>query len=232
MPQYIQGVDDPTFKVDAGSGDWCTTSPPTREAINLKDNLELLTSDVVRFFRPDAVSHLEHYLGNTGSDYSLNMADLIKKSEQLRKCYNDELEQAKRFCEELGAGHHNITSSEVRRNDFAKENNSNLFYAIGGYQYWGKGSVEITVIRQGGPTYNSSMGNYYASPLCRYDLNFVFILFDRYNWNIDQKDAGVRLGGLIPITDVSMGQLHKECLAREYNLWGIIKQRVTWEDKE
>lgn len=232
MPEYIQGVNDPKFKVDAGSGNWCSSSPPTREAINLKDNLELLTSDVVRFFRPDAASHLEHYLGNSGDDYNLNMSDLMKKSEQLRKNYHDELEQAKRFCEELEAGYHTITSSRVSAHNFAEENNGNLYYAIGGYQYWGKGSVEIAAINQGGITHHPSIVNYDASLRCRYILDFVFTLFDRYNWNIDQKDAGVRLGGLIPISDVSMGQLHKECLAREYNVWGVLKQRVTWEDKE
>lgn len=231
MPGYRQGVDDPKFIVDAGSGDWCMIKLPTREALELKDHLEWwLTSDFVRWFRPDAVSHLEHYLGNTGNDYNLNMPDLMKKSELLKKNYNDELALAKTYCETLDTGHHYITSSEFSSSDFADENNSNLFYAMGGYQYWGKGSVKITVIGEGKKMHSPAKSNNPIRPRRRYDLNFSFKLFDRYNWNIEKKNAGVVIGGFWSLSDISMGQLHKECLAREYNVWGVLEQRVIWED--
>jgi len=231
MPKYIQGVDAPKFIIDAGSGEWCTIKLPTREAIELKDDLETwLISDIVRWFRPDAVSHLEHYLGNTGNDYNLNMSDLMEKSELLKKNYNDELALAKGYCETLDTGNHHIISSEISSNDFINENNSNLFYAIGGYQYWGKGSVEITVIGEVKKMHSPAMNNKPDRLRRRYDLNFSFTLFDRYNWNIEKKNAGVDIGGVWSITDISMGQLHKECLAREYNIWGVLEQRVVWED--
>lgn len=65
---------------------------------------------------------------------------------------------------------------------------------------------------------------------CNYSLEFQFHFFDRYNWNITKTDAGVRLGGVIPVTDRFMGQFHQECLAREYNIQGVIEKEVVWND--
>ncbi|HDZ8013043.1 TPA: hypothetical protein RUS85_003676 [Citrobacter amalonaticus] len=63
-------------------------------------------------------------------------------------------------------------------------------------------------------------------------MKFIFVFFDRYNWNVNQEDAGVRLGGLIPISDATMGRFHQECLAREYNIWGVLAKDIPqWQDQ-
>lgn len=65
-----------------------------------------------------------------------------------------------------------------------------------------------------------------------YDLKFTFVFFDRYNWNIKQKGAGLKLGDTVLVSDVTMGRFHQECLAKEYNIWGVlVKDIPQWEDQ-
>ncbi|WP_255475252.1 hypothetical protein [Pseudocitrobacter sp. 73] len=125
------------------------------------------------------------------------------------------------FCRTLPPGEHYFSSKKINYGDFIS-NNADLFYAIGGYQYWGKGHVIVKEIYH--PSDNTK------DPRCNYSLKFQFHFFDRYNWNINKPDSGVRLGGVIPVTDRFMGRFHQECLAREYNIKGVIEKEVTWDD--
>jgi hypothetical protein len=61
-----------------------------------------------------------------------------------------------------------------------------------------------------------------------YELNFEYKFYDRYNW-----DAGksVTFAG-ITVTDVFMGEFHRQGLAREFDCYGAFKRHLTWKKGE
>ncbi|MDA8478085.1 hypothetical protein NNO04_05130 [Citrobacter sp. Awk 4] len=221
MSNYRLGQNDPPYTIDEGSGPWCSMGHFSDDFFHYKHYLERAVDGnlFLKYKYPYAQYHLLHYLNNTGDDLHIDLSDLMGRSSSLRNEYENELKQAIMFCQLLPPGEHFFVSKEVSHGDFISSN-TDLFYAIGGYQYWGKGYVFITEL------YHSS--DKMRDTRCRYELKFKF--FDRYNWNITKADAGVRLGGVIPVTDRFMGQFHQECLAREYNIQGVIEKEVIWDD--
>ena len=224
MSNYILGKEDPEYIIDAGSGEWCGAGHFSEQLYHYKCYLEQLVegSFYLKYRYPVARDHLLHYLQNTGEDVHINLFDLMSKSNQLRDNYVSELNEAKVFCRNLSPGQHFFTSESVSTDDFISSD-PDLFYAIGGYQYWGKGQVLITEDK-----YKNTMSN--GSRLCSYDLTFQFKFFDSYNWNVTVANSEVRLGSVIPVSDDFMGRFHQECLAREYNIFGTIESEVKWHD--
>ena len=224
MPDYILGRNDPAYISDAGSGEWCSTGHFTNDLYFYKKYLEELVSGSVyiKIRYPYAREHLLHYLRNTGEDMHVNLNDMMEKSNQLENNYSQELAEAKEFCQSLNPGQHDITSYNFGTGDFISSD-PDLFYAIGGYQYWGQGHVSIT---EDEFKTNSST----ADRQCSYNLKFQFMFFDRYNWNLNSANSGVRLGNIIPVTDAFMGEFHQQCLAREFNIFGTIETEVKWND--
>lgn len=224
MPGYVLGRDDPEYISDAGSGEWCSTGHFTNEFFIYKRYLEALVSGSVyiKIRYPYAREHLLHYLRNTGEDVHVNLNDMMKRSNKLEGNYSQELAEAKEFCQSLNPGEYSITSSYFKTDDFISSD-PDLFYAIGGYQYWGKGQVLIAED-------NLKVDSPNSDRLCSYNLKFQFMFFDRYNWNINAANSGVRLGNVIPVTDVFMGDFHQQCLAREFNIFGTIEIKVKWHD--
>lgn len=224
MSGYVLGRDDPKYIIDAGSGVWCSAEHFSDKLYHYKSYLEQWVegSFYLKYRYPFARNNLLHYLENTGTDVYVNLDDMMRKSEQLRDNYIKELRAAKLFCQTLPPGQHYFTSSHVSKDDFISSD-PDLFYAVGGYQYWGKGYVSITESKD-----ENSLRN--SDKLCSYELKFQFMFFDRYNWNIKVADSGVRLGSIIPVSDSFMGQFHQECLAREYNIFGTIEAEDKWHD--
>lgn len=228
MPKYRLGVEDPWHAIDEGSGAWCSLGYFSDELYHYKYYLEnALNGNLYLQYRfPYALEHLNHYFSNTGNDINLNLLDVMKKSRQLKENCDKEIDEAISFCKTLPTGKHNITSSIFNTGDFISDN-SDLFYAIGGYQYWGKG--EITINNNGAFDNSNTHLTNQKSHLRHYKLRFKFIFFDRYNWNINQPDAGVRFGG-VAISDRFMGSFHQQCLAREYNIHGVLEIEKEWRD--
>lgn len=228
MSKYIEGVEDPAYTMDEGSGAWCSAEHFSDELYHYKYYLEKILSGNIflRYRYPYALEHLQHYFSDTGADINLNLLDVMKKSRQLKQNCDREIDEAIVFCKSLSHGRHNITSSVVSFGYFISDD-SDLFYAIGGYQYWGKGEV---IINDDGKSHSAySYTTNHKSLLRYYKLRFKFVFFDRYNWNVNQPDAGVRFGGL-PISDRFMGSFHQQCLAREYNIHGVLEIEKEWHD--
>ncbi|RBP10813.1 MULTISPECIES: hypothetical protein [Pseudocitrobacter] len=223
MSEYHLSRNDPPLKSDEGSGPWCSMGHFTDKLYYYEHYLKRAVDGnlFLKYRYPYAQQHLMHYFNNTGEDLHVDLSDIMQKSSSLRDEYQKELNQAIMFCRTLPPGEHYFASKKVNYGDFIS-NNADLFYAIGGYQYWGKGYVVIKEI------YHSSDKT--RETRCRYNLKFKFNFFDRYNWNVTKPDAGVRLGGYIPVTDSFMGQFHQGCLAREYNIRGVIEKEVSWDD--
>jgi hypothetical protein len=214
MPLYILSDKPPTINPDRGSGPWCS-APQTADMLVYKRAIEfaLDTRAVDLAIGADAVLHMRQYLNNTGNDLRLNVAALMQKSKQLREHYTDELRVAKAFCETLPPGRHAISSSKLGAGYFRQSEDTNLYFAIGGYSFWGQGKLNVN--------------SHNRESLREYVLEFEFHFFDRYNW-----DAGksVSIAGM-KITDDFMQKFHRQCYAREYDVRGLAKDRVTWSSK-
>jgi hypothetical protein len=211
MPSYVLGDKPPPVTPDAGSGPWCS-APPTLEYAAYKSAIELamLTPLVQIKVGPDAVAHMRHYLSNTGTDYHVDLSAMMSKSQNLRRFHDAELEEAKRFAQSLEPGAHAITSSRLRTDGFEERDEPYYFYAVGGYSYWGQGTVRIEDV---------------GKNQRRITLDFQFHFYDRYNWDTGKK-TGI---GLITVRDNFLQELHRRCYAREYDLKGEIKKQVVWE---
>jgi hypothetical protein len=210
MPDYVVGRNAPPGGNDAGAGAWCS-APQTAEFLVYKRGLQfaLDTRALDLSIGPDAVAHMRHFLNNTGNDHHLDMAALMSKSTQLRQRADEELALAKAFAMTLTTGTHAISSSRRGHGYFRQSEDANLYFAVGGYAFWGQGSVRV-------PDYAASS---------HYTLDFEFHFFDRYNWD---SGKSVSIAGM-KITDDFMQTFHRQCYAREFNIKGVLRQRVEWQ---
>ena len=211
MPLYISSDKSPAIKPDRGSGSWCS-APQTAEFLVYKRAIQfaLDTHAVDLAIGPDAVSHMRQYFSSTGNDLVLDVPAVMRKSKQLRIHYDDELREAKAFCEMLSTGRHAISSSKLGSGYFRQAEDRNLFFAIGGYSFWGQGIVNI-VDRD-------------RESLREYTLDFELHFYDRYNWDTGKS---VSIAG-ITVADDFMQKFHLQCYAREYDVKGVGRDRVTW----
>ncbi len=157
---------------------------------------------------PNAVRHMQHYMNMTGNDLIVDLRDFAERSKKLKEIYIQEIHEAKEFSQTLPIGTHFITSETSATGYF--DDSKDLYYAIGGYSYWGKGTVAVM-------KNSESNNNSYA-------MDFEFHFFDRYNWD---KGKEVHIGA-IPITDEFMGEFHRQCYAMEYNIKGVYKETIVW----
>jgi hypothetical protein len=166
----------------------------------------------------DAADHMEHYLDNSGNDYTIDLKGMIDEVPSARALYEEELRQAREFIEQLPEGFHLITSIQAQGGYNKPGESKNWYFAVGGYSAWGKGSVRIT-----------------AGPGGReYTFWFEYKFFDRYNWDTGKS---VRLSEYlekiptwadIEITDEFMGEFHRQGLAREFNMHGTYIEKYQW----
>lgn len=201
MSVYKIGTDDPDIYTDAGAGQWCET-PQRGASLIYKRAIQMAIALPVipnLLFGKHAIKHFNYYLNMAGDDYELeDMPELLKNSTVLSDVYAKELREAREFCETLPPGKYKITSSKVRGGYFQGERD--LYYAIGGFQCWGKGNVSVT----------ESDERFY------YSLDFEFHIFDRYNWDKEKNILGL-------LDDDFFGEFHRQCFAREFNIYGIYK---------
>lgn len=214
MPHYVASAKAPLIGSDKGSGPWCA-APQTAGFLVYKRAIEfaLDTHAVDVSIGADAVAHMRHYPNNTGNDLALDVTGLLQRSSKLRGHFDDELAQAKSFCETLVPGRHAISSSQAGSGYFRQDEDRNLFFAIGGFSFWGQGSVVVTTGGSGDSR--------------DYLLHFEFHFYDRYNWDAGK---GVSIAG-IKVTDDFMQKFHQQCYAREFDIKGIAKRQATWTVK-
>jgi hypothetical protein len=205
--EYMLGALDPQVRLDAGAGAW-NSSPAEATYVGLKAAvLDVLPTASV-FIGQDAAAHMRHYLLNSGSDYRINLASMVQEVPSAGQRYEREVAQAQRFAEKLSPGSYEIASKHAELGYNRKAENSNWFYAIGGYSTWGQGQVDI-----------EEVGSQRS-----YRLEYEYKFFDRYNWDGGKK---VTIAN-ITITDEFMGEFHRQGLAREFNCYGSFRRRLSW----
>jgi len=171
---------------------------------------------------PLASKHLRHYFGGSGRTVELDVSAIVHGAGSARGVYSRELAQARKFCEMLPVGKHSIRSRKPESTSFEKDQERNYFYAIGGYAYWGTGTVEITEV----------------AGKKNYDLEFRFVMKDYYNWNPNQ---GVDLPGVkfpsgrvlwpeIPVKDRLMDEFRRRGMAKEFHMKGSTTSKWSWTE--
>jgi uncharacterized protein RhaS with RHS repeats len=203
LKDYKVGADDPTITPDKGAGTW--DSKPWELSTWSLEQFVAANIGVVWIGMPDATAHLNHYFGNSGSDYTIRLQKMIDDVGSAKRVYNGEIGLAQAFVESLPDGKHKITSGSPSGGYNRKDENWNWFYAVGGYSAWGKGNATV----------------------CKdeYSLEFEYKFYDRYNW-----DGGKQVTILgVTVTDQFMGEFHRQGLAKEFDMRGSVKKTVKWK---
>jgi hypothetical protein len=114
----------------------------------------------------------------------------------------------------LPEGTHSIISQQWDEGYNEQSENSNWFFAIGGYRVYGSGTVGIS----------------FARGQRHYDLDFHYHMRDRYNWDGGKEVSipSVFSDEPIVITDEFMGEFRRQGLAREFYCVGSVRRRLRW----
>jgi LysM repeat protein len=212
MADFTLGTTDPTITPDPGAGVWNST-PATAEFALKKSAILSILPHAALIVGPDAAVHMFHYLANTGNNFTIRLATMVADVPSGQFNYDEEVKEAAAFVETLPEGRHAFTSRSVNQNRAQPMYNTkgeswNWFFAIGGYSAWGKG--EATVTSAGG--------------VRRYHMTFRYKFFDRYNWDGGKK---VEIFG-ITVTDHTMGEFHRQGMAKEFNCYGETTATFAW----
>lgn len=209
-PEYRLGTGDPGITPDPGAGQWNSRIRTWEVMLKKELILDVLPLAWVAI-GDDATKHMVHYLGNTGSDLTIDLQGMINDISSARMRMVDEILQAQHFVLQLPPGRHNITSKRLNVAYAQKSESWNWFYATGGYSTWGTGVASISEGKSGD----------------HYTLDFEYHYYDRYNWD---KGKSVTIGG-VKIEDDTMGEFHRQGLAREFDMRGSIKRQYSWTGK-
>jgi len=213
---YKIGHDDPQRPdFDLGAGEY-GSSPQQAKMVSYKTLFQfgLMLPTTSTSFGRDAVRHLQHYFENTGTELDIDVNRLINESNAARIRYEQEVAEAKRFVESLEPGTYEITAINMNGTQITHEDNKNWSFAVGSYYSWGQANyvtVEVTSSKR------------------RFHIDFIYKLFDAYNWA--RGDEPLMNLPFFPekITSTFMGEFHREGLAREYLMNGVLQTSLDWE---
>ena len=156
----------------------------------------------------DAGKHLEHYLENTGSEYTIDAKGLFTEDTNAKALFFAELNRAMAFVESTAPGHHangfHIVSQTWDAGQTVRQ--TNWFYAVGAFRAYGGGPAEVLSCDE-------------------YKLDFTYRFDDPYDWHVG---LSVTIMG-VRITDDLMRHLHLTGLAKEFHMVGRYTKSVTWD---
>jgi len=202
------GADDPKITPDAGAGPWNSKPKQVLTAAKYVAIMDALYPAYV-VIGDDAVKHMLNYLDNTGAPLTIDLEGMIAEVPTAKVRFDTEVERIKNYVQQLPPGTFDVTSTHAWNGYNHKRENRNWFFAVGGYSVWTKGRATITGT---GPGHD-----------CRLELEYKF--YDRYNWD---SGKSVHIDG-IEITDETMGEFHREGMAREYDMNGSIRRTLQWK---
>ena len=205
LKNYVIGSTPPPIVPDVGAGIWNSETP---KLITRTQKLLIQTGLGAVSGMPNAVAHLKHYFDNTGTEYTIDMVNLLKSSQAATDGAYEEFDAAVAFAEaNAKCGQSTAITSSKLTGKYANQSDSkDWYFASGGFSLWGAGVVTL-----------DANGNY--------SMDFTLNYFDKYNWD---GGKSVTIGG-ITITDEFMANFHKQGLAKEFDMSGKITQTVTWK---
>ena len=212
-PDFKVGTDDPPTSPDAGAGAWNSESyEVTTLAAYAAINHPAFLAGAVAFIGDDAVTHLRHYMGNTGRPLNVDVAGMVNEVPSGKTLFETVVALIKAYIEKFPAGAYNMTSKHTWGGYNRQSESKNWYFAVGGYSVWIRGRATVT---------GAGAGKSYV-----FEGRYKF--YDRYNWD---GGKSVTIAG-IRITDEQMGEFHREGLAKEYDEVGDCGVRAEWRHGE
>jgi hypothetical protein len=155
----------------------------------------------------NAANNLNHYLDNTGKDFTNSPDAIMKDIASFKQAVNALATQHAKDAFKAGQTESGATKTFVSpwTSFYAtKELSKDWFFALGGFSYAVAGTVAT---KKSGTAWTSS-------------LSYKVYLFDRYNWDTGK---GVTIGPF-EFKDTELGRMHIVGLAREYIVRGTSKE--------
>ena len=203
-PAFVLGSSGPKKRVDLGSGQWGSETPEISSYFK-KGFVEQTILPYARLIYPDAADHLRHYFGNTGLDYRVNLQRIVETTDAGRDFYLSQQNAAMNFASDNAVEGIPLSFSSQRMEQRRFSGDENWMRASGTFSGWSN----ATVVRTG----NS------------FSMNFDLHYFDPYNWNNGQEFTSFG----VDVKDDFMAAFHKQGLAREFNLVGLLPLKITWQ---
>lgn len=165
-------------------------------------------ADLKRSEWPHAADHLDHFLDNTGEDYSTDVDGLLRDQPEVAQKADEARDQAghdavARAQKDGATGPITYPLSTPWAGHTGSPDEGDWFYASGSYNYNQTGTVTAYP-----PDEDHSAW--------RYEVDTQVNFRDRYNWD---GGKATRIGPFT-VSDESLAALHRGGLAREYNLVG------------
>jgi hypothetical protein len=209
--RYILGKNPKSIPNDANE-ETHGPGPATLESHIYKQSIQQVLPLAFVTVGEDATRNMYHYLNGNGEPLKVDMLRYMLKSKELKRQMYEEEAEAKFFAESLPPGIFAITSEEVMTGYFDKSaslGERDLYYASGGYKYWGQAELSIKKLNDN-------------KHEC--EMSFCFHFYDRYNWN--KGDTTSVFGK--EIKDDDLKRLSTEGLAQEYDLNGRMCGTKKW----
>jgi hypothetical protein len=127
---YKLGTQPPYLKPDPGAGAW-NSKTATLEMKALKEALQnsITQGLAAHFGGQDAVDHIQHYLGNSGSTLTIKFQKMINEVKLAKQAHDAQIEAAKKFIESLPPGTHQFTADTGSLNHaIGKADSVNWFF--------------------------------------------------------------------------------------------------------
>ncbi len=203
-PEFVNGSEIPTINRGKGSGVWGEN--PRRFSEFAKKIAIQAELPFVSIALPDATRHLQHYLGNTGEDYQVDLKRIVETTDAGRELYLSQRNGAIKYAIENAKDGVplDFSSKRLEQRVFA-EGTENWFYASGNFS----GYSQSKVIRNGD---NFSM---------KFELNYI----DPYDWDRIKTP----LFNAKDILDKDMAEFHKQGIAKDFLLTGKLPLIITWK---
>jgi hypothetical protein len=199
------GTGDPTITPDRGAGPWGSKSKEVLTAAKYVGIIEILGVAYVAI-GDDAVKHMSHYLGNSGSALTIDLEGMI--AEVLRPSSSS-------ICKP--------TRSRRSPSSAAWELGRHSTHAVNGYntkaestnwlrrrRLFGVAKGKATIVGTG-RGHDCALG---SSPILR-------------SPQLGQGQS-VTIAG-IKVSDEAMGEFHREGMAKEYDEIGVVRRKLHWK---
>ncbi len=226
MTTYMLGKKPPNIPSDANA-ETHGSQPASLESYAYKKSIQYILPLAFVAVGEDATKNMAHYLSGSGKPVKIDMLRYMRKSKRLSEIYKNEEIDAKVLAEALPPGLFSLASKEVHDDVFDKNDwqhgGRDLFYASGGFKYWGEAEVSIKKI---------------SDQKHECEMRFWLYFYDRYNWdNIKSTDLFGKTFEDAPLRALSNQGLAKEfdlngCIGGVPNKWSYnIPSWVQWNDK-
>lgn len=189
------------------------TITPTEAHNNSYNDAILMAGGSLALGMPDAEDMLSHFLGNTGTIYTVSLKDLLLENDHAGSSLDEHINNAIAAAEyylTAQTGTVVFTTTAEETGCKTKENGesafNNWYLAIGEYRVW----YSCTVTKSGN----------------NFTMNMTYHLRDFYDWDPNNHTA---IGS---ISQAEMYTLHCAGMAKHYKVVGSAEVTITWQAGE